>query len=112
MGKKAGSSKTFSGYSDSLIKANFIWSERNLYAFIKNPQKVIPGVKCEIPGGGIQDDRERADIVKFIKSFNKEMHKYVRGQANKTLGKEYVDNQIVTMKYMGLLKKDRAEKIS
>lgn len=46
-----------------------VWDEKSLDAFIAEPQKAIPG--NTIPFGGISDRKQRAEIVDYLKRWNK-----------------------------------------
>jgi len=93
-GKKAGSDPYFD-YSEGLLKANFAWSEKRLFDFMKEPKNMIKDVRCEV---AIENKAERADLTKFLKKFTKELHKNLRVKANQLYGKDYVDSQINTRK--------------
>ena len=96
-GRKAGIDPHYE-YSESLLRANFVWNEKRLFGFMKNPKEMVKGVKCEIPDGGIENVEDRADLTRFLKKFTKELHKNLRVKANSIYGKEYVDNMLITKK--------------
>ena len=66
IGKAAGSSDRYS-FSASLADAGFVWDEKNLDAFIADPNKIVPGNNMK-PYSGITDGEVRAKIIAFIKS--------------------------------------------
>lgn len=62
-GRKAGSLPDYD-YSPAMKKSGVVWNAKTLDAFIKDPQKFIPGTK--MPFGGIADDQERADLIAYM----------------------------------------------
>lgn len=53
------------GYSDSFRSAGFAWGERELGAFLANPQGFIVGTSMVSPG--IQDPFLRRDLLFFLR---------------------------------------------
>jgi cytochrome c len=64
-GRKAGSLTSFNRYSPALKSANVTWDNRTLNEWIKDPQHLVPG--NEMTFDGIKDDRQRADLLAFLK---------------------------------------------
>jgi cytochrome c len=64
-GRKAGSLPSFNRYSPALKSANVTWDDRTLNEWIKDPQHLVPG--NEMTFDGIKDDRQRADVLAFLK---------------------------------------------
>jgi len=64
-GRKAGSLPSFNRYSPALKSANVTWDDKTLNEWIKDPQHVVPG--NEMTFDGIKDDRQRADLLAFLK---------------------------------------------
>jgi cytochrome c len=64
-GRKAGSLPSFNRYSPALKSANITWNDKMLEEWIKDPQHVVPG--NEMTFAGIKDDRQRADLLAFLK---------------------------------------------
>ncbi len=64
VGRKAGASEGFN-YSQSLKNSGVTWDEKNLDAFIANPDSVVPGNNMK-PYTGISDAALRGQIVKFL----------------------------------------------
>jgi cytochrome c len=64
-GRKAGSLPSFNRYSPALKSANITWNDKTLEEWIKDPQHVVPG--NEMTFAGIKDDRQRADLLAFLK---------------------------------------------
>jgi cytochrome c len=63
--RKAGSLPGFSRYSEALKSSNIVWNDKTLDDWIKDPQHLIPG--NDMPFEGIKNDRQRADLIAFIK---------------------------------------------
>jgi cytochrome c len=64
-GRKAGSLPSFPRYSPALKSADLVWSDQTLDSWLMDPKAFIPGNRMIFPG--LQDDRERADIIAFLK---------------------------------------------
>jgi cytochrome c len=64
-GRKAGSLPSFNRYSPALKSANVTWDDKTLSEWIKDPQHLVPG--NEMTFDGIKDDRQRADLLAFLK---------------------------------------------
>jgi cytochrome c len=64
-GRKAGSLPRFSRYSPALKSANVTWDDKTLNEWIKDPQHLVPG--NEMTFEGIKDDRQRGDLLAFLK---------------------------------------------
>jgi cytochrome c len=64
-GRKAGSLPSFNRYSPALRSANVTWDDKTLNEWIKDPQHLVPG--NEMTFDGIKDDRQRADLLAFLK---------------------------------------------
>ena len=70
LGRKAGTVEGFQRYSDALKKSGVVWNERALHEFLKNPQGSIPGNLMPFPG--IQDEKQRADLIAYLRAVNAE----------------------------------------
>src|SRR5215470_19279152 len=64
-GGKAGILPSFNRYSPALKSANVTWDDKTLNEWIKDPQHLVPG--NEMTFDGIRDDRQRADLLAFLK---------------------------------------------
>lgn len=69
VGRKAGSSSGYAGYSQAMKSSNIVWDEQTLDAFIANPDKVVPGHNMR-PYPGLPDAQEREEIVAYLKSIS------------------------------------------
>jgi cytochrome c len=65
-GRKAGSLEDFR-YSNAMLRANFIWHEANLRAYIKDPQAKVPGNR--MPFGGLDDPKDIDDIIAYLTEY-------------------------------------------
>lgn len=65
-GRKAGEVATFRRYSEALKRSDLVWDERTLDAWLRSPQKLIPGNAMRFEG--LPDERARADLIAFLKA--------------------------------------------
>jgi cytochrome c len=65
VGRHAGALDGFA-YSRAMRRAGLVWNERNLNAYLADPQTVIPGNR--MPFAGIVDPQDRADLIAFLKT--------------------------------------------
>ena len=63
IGRKAGDNNDFR-FSPALKRSGIVWSERELDAYIADPQKKIPANR--MPYSGMSDARDRADLLAYI----------------------------------------------
>ena len=63
LGRKAGSDPSYS-YSPAMKQANIVWDAKSLDAYLRDPQKVVPGNKMPFPG--LKTDNDRADVIAFF----------------------------------------------
>jgi len=89
-GKKAGSDKYFD-YTDSYVKSQKYWTERNLFRYLQNPKKEFPDTRCLIKNGGLSEEEDRADVSKFLRLFTKNLRYYLNNKAKTTFDKDYMD---------------------
>lgn len=64
-GKPAGKNASFVRYSKGLKSADFAWNDESLFAWVANPQVMVPGTYMMFRG--FENDQQRADIVAFLK---------------------------------------------
>lgn len=64
LGRKAGSLTDYK-YSESMIKAGFIWGDENLVQFLQNPREFIPGTRMAT---GKLSREDALNIVIYLKS--------------------------------------------
>jgi cytochrome c len=65
LGRKSAERDDFR-YSNAMKRANLVWDEANLQAYIANPQGKIPGNR--MPFGGLSDPKDIDDVVAFLKT--------------------------------------------
>ena len=53
-------------YSNAFKKQKIVWTEQNLFNWIKAPGKFIPGNKMSF--GGIQDTQDLGDLLAYLKT--------------------------------------------
>ena len=53
-------------YSNAMKRANLVWDEDNLRAYIKDPQGKVKGNR--MPFGGISDPKDVDDVVAYLKT--------------------------------------------
>jgi cytochrome c len=63
--KPAGKTADFARYSKGLKSADFAWNAETLFAWVADPQVMVPGTYMTFRG--VEDDQQRADIVAFLK---------------------------------------------
>lgn len=66
LGRKAGAVATYRRYSDALKQSGLVWEERALDAWLRDPQKLVPGNSMQFPG--LPDERARGDLIAFLKA--------------------------------------------
>ena len=63
IGRKAGEVAEFR-YSPAMKRSGVTWNERELDAYIAEPQKKIPGNR--MPYSGMPEARDRADLIAYL----------------------------------------------
>lgn len=65
VGRQAG---TVAGYrySDAMKAARLVWSEANLAAFLRAPDKVVPDTKMRFYG--LSDEQQIADLLAYLRT--------------------------------------------
>jgi cytochrome c len=63
--KPAGKIAGFVRYSKGLKSADFVWNAETLFAWVADPQVMVPGTYMTFRG--IEDEQPRADIIAFLK---------------------------------------------
>jgi cytochrome c len=53
-------------YSNPMKRANIVWDDANLRAYIADPQAKVPGNR--MPFGGLQDTKNIDDIIAYLKT--------------------------------------------
>ena len=65
VGRKAGAVPGFR-YSRAMKNAGVAWDDKNLDAFLADPQKLVPG--NVMPFSGVADAKQRADVIAYLKT--------------------------------------------
>ena len=64
VGRKIGATQF--PYSNAFKKSKIVWTEQNLFQWIKAPGKFIPGNKMSY--GGLADPQDLADVIAYLKT--------------------------------------------
>jgi cytochrome c len=65
-GRKSGSLDNFR-YSSAMQRANLVWDEANLRAYLKDPQAKVKGNR--MPFAGLSDPKDIDDVIAFLKQY-------------------------------------------
>lgn len=65
LGRRAGAAPDFD-YSPALKKAGFTWNEKNLAAFLRDPDAVVPGNKMRF--WGLRSERQIAELLAYLRA--------------------------------------------
>ena len=65
-GREAGSDPTYHRYSEALRQSDVVWRESTLDAWLRDPQKLLPGNQMQF--AGLANDAARADLIAFLKA--------------------------------------------
>jgi cytochrome c len=65
-GRKSGSLDNFR-YSNAMSRANLVWDEANLRAYLKDPQAKVKGNR--MPFAGLSDPKDVDDVIAFLKQY-------------------------------------------
>ena len=67
VGRRAGAAPDFA-YSPAMKKAGFVWDERRLAAFLRDPDAVVPGNQMRF--WGLRNDRQVRDLIAYLRSMS------------------------------------------
>lgn len=65
VGRRAGAATDFA-YSPAMKKAGFVWDEKRLAAFLRDPDAVVPGNKMRF--WGLSNERQIADLLAYLRA--------------------------------------------
>lgn len=65
VGRRAGAARDFA-YSPAMKKAGFVWDERRLTAFLRDPDAVVPGNRMRF--WNMMSDRQLRELVAYLRS--------------------------------------------
>lgn len=54
-------------YSNAMMRANLVWNDENLHAYIADPQAKVKGNR--MPFGGLTSPKDVDDIVAYLKGY-------------------------------------------
>ena len=98
-GKKAGTTQNFLRYSDALKRSGLVWNEQTLDAWLKNPEKLVPG--NDMPFAGIKDDKARRDLIAFLRTAESTLAAQRAGPRLPSLKKAKPDSVVKTIRHCG-----------
>lgn len=81
-GRRAGHASGFEGYSDAMRASKLVWNTRTLDAFLKDPMQALPGTSMGY--AGVKDDRERADLIAWLRQATRAGQACTASQASPT----------------------------
>jgi cytochrome c len=64
-GKRAATLSDFARYTNALRKSEIVWDETTLYAWVADPQVMVPGTTMTFRG--IENDKSRDDLIAFLR---------------------------------------------
>jgi len=67
-GRKTGSVEGYA-YTDANKQKGITWDDETLFAYLENPKKYIPGTKMAF--GGLKKDKDRNDLITYLKESTK-----------------------------------------
>jgi cytochrome c len=65
-GRRAGSTTDYA-YSPAMKASGIVWNEQTLAAFLRDPQKVVPGTRMRF--WGMSDERELAALLAHLRTY-------------------------------------------
>lgn len=69
VGAAAGTRPDFANYSEQLKSSGIVWTDDKLDAWLKKPAALVPGTRMAYVG--LAGDRDRADLIAWLKSATK-----------------------------------------
>jgi cytochrome c len=98
-GRKAGTASNFLRYSDALKRSSVVWDEKALDAWLKDPEKFIPGNDMTFPG--IKDDKARRELIAYLKAADAMPSMERMGPRKPNLKKATADSIVKTIRHCG-----------
>lgn len=72
IGRPAGTHPGYN-YSPAIKNSGLVWDERTLARYLQAPRELVPGTRMAF--AGLKDDGDIADVVAYLKQFDKEGRK-------------------------------------
>jgi cytochrome c len=72
IGRPAGTHPGYN-YSPAIRNSGLVWDERTLARYLRAPRELVPGTRMAF--AGLKDDGDIADVVAYLKQFDKEGRK-------------------------------------
>ncbi|KAI9208501.1 cytochrome c-like domain-containing protein [Polychytrium aggregatum] len=63
-GKKSGSAAGYA-YSSAMTSKQVVWDEEQMFTYLENPKKFVPGTKMVF--AGFKKEQDRADVIAYLK---------------------------------------------
>ena len=64
-GRRAGTAPGYDAYSKAMRESPWVWDEKSLNVFLKDPMKALPGTTMGY--AGVKDAAERSDLIAWLK---------------------------------------------
>jgi len=64
-GRHAGTAPGYDAYSKAMRESPWVWDEKTLNIFLKDPMKALPGTTMGY--AGVKDAAERSDLIAWLK---------------------------------------------
>ncbi len=64
-GRRAGTAPGYDAYSKAMRDSKWVWDEKSLNIFLKDPMNALPGTTMGY--AGVKNDTERADLIAWLK---------------------------------------------
>jgi cytochrome c len=65
-GRKAADQPGYRRYSDALRRSGLVWDEKTLDAWLRSPEKLVPG--NAMSSAGVPQEQARADLIAFLQA--------------------------------------------
>lgn len=98
-GRKAGTVPGFLRYSDALKRSGVVWNEQTLDAWLKEPEKFIPGNDMAFPG--IKEEAARRDLIAYLKTASSKSGAQPTGPRLPNLKKAKPDDIVTAIRHCG-----------
>src|SRR5438552_6879356 len=89
--QKAASAEGFSRYSEALKRADVLWTEATLDAWLVKPEKFLPGTGMTFPG--LKEAKDRQDVIAYLRAVSEGKAPQARqgGRGMATMSRETLD---------------------